>query len=337
MTRPELTDALAMEVLQDAGLARGGQNGVDLQPLGGGVSSIVMLAETPGHARYVLKQPRPRFTTKAEWIVPTQRIHVEAAVNHWLEAGLGPGNARVPAVHHFDQANEVLVTEAAPADWMQWKARLLDGVVEPKRAEAAGYLLRRIHALGDRLTDPRMFRNDELFDAQRIDPYWRTAAANEPKGAKALAELTKLFHERSDFVHGDFSPKNLLAGPRAEQLMLVDHEVATRGDAAFDLGFFLTHFLAKTIHLPRERDVLIDAMAAFWSGYGRERLEATDPEREARTIRYLGAIALARARGKSPLEYLSAASRDRLAEIALQLLRKKSGEWAEVVELARET
>lgn len=333
MTRPELDDALALEILQEAGLVRKRAD-VHLAPLGGGVSSIVYKAETPGGA-YVLKQPRPQFTTAAEWLVPTQRIHVEAAVNHWLEAGLGPGNARVPAVHHFDTRREVLVTEAAPSDWTQWKAQLLDGIVDPERAATAGRLLRRIHALGDALPDSGTFHNDELFHAQRIDPYWRTAARNEPSAAKPLEELIAMFHERRDFVHGDYSPKNLLAGPRSDQLMLVDHEVATRGDCAFDLGFFLTHFLAKSLHVPGKRAAFLEAASAFWSGYGRERLEAIDPTREARAIRYLGGVAFARARGKSVLEYLSDDERDRLADVALGLLRDPPNAWPEVVSTVR--
>ena len=47
-------------------------------------------------------------------------------------------------------------------------------------------------------------------------------------------------------VLGDFSPKNILV--HAHGLILLDFECAHAGDAAFDLGFFLSHLLLKTIH-----------------------------------------------------------------------------------------
>ena len=51
------------------------------------------------------------------------------------------------------------------------------------------------------------------------------------------------------FVHGDYSPKNMLIDPQG-QLMLLDFECAHAGDPAFDLGFFLTHLFLKG--LPRQ-------------------------------------------------------------------------------------
>ena len=44
-------------------------------------------------------------------------------------------------------------------------------------------------------------------------------------------------------VLGDFSPKNILV--HSAGLILLDFECAHAGDAAFDLGFFLSHLLLK--------------------------------------------------------------------------------------------
>ena len=50
-------------------------------------------------------------------------------------------------------------------------------------------------------------------------------------------------------VLGDFSPKNILV--HSGGLILLDFECAHAGDAAFDLGFFLSHLVLKAIHMGR--------------------------------------------------------------------------------------
>ena len=71
---------------------------------------------------------------------------------------------------------------------------------------------------------------------------------------------------RSDaLVHGDFSPKNVLVYNR--QLILLDHEVLHFGDPAFDIGFSLTHFLSKALHLPQKRRHLSEPRSYTGSFY----------------------------------------------------------------------
>ena len=49
-------------------------------------------------------------------------------------------------------------------------------------------------------------------------------------------------------MHADFSPKNVLITD--ERIVLVDFETGHLGDPAFDLGFFLSHLLLKTVLRP---------------------------------------------------------------------------------------
>ncbi len=102
--------------------------------------------------------------------------------------------------------------------------------------------------------------------------------------------------------------------------MLLDYEVAHWGNPSFDLGFGLTHFLAKALHLPQHGAAFSAAARGFWRCYqARVRLPAAS---RAGAGHHLAAVLLARMDGKSPLEYFTdEARRDivrRLTRAALQ-------------------
>jgi 5-methylthioribose kinase len=109
-------------------------------------------------------------------------------------------------------------------------------------------------------------------------------------------------------VLADFSPKNILvSGPR---LALVDFETGHYGDPAFDLGFFLSHLLLKTI-LHRDRFAEYAGLTThFWQAYraGLE-LSPTDhrwgaPPLETRALGHLALCLWARIDATSKIDYL---------------------------------
>jgi 5-methylthioribose kinase len=135
-----------------------------------------------------------------------------------------------------------------------------------------------------------------------------------------LTDLIAATLDRRDtLVHGDYSPKNVLV--HAGRLILLDHEVVHFGDPGFDLGFSLTHFLSKAHHLPERRADFARAAARYWAAYRATTGDApwTDGL-EARAVRHTLACLLARVRGRSPLEYLDEAERDRQARAAVALM-----------------
>ena len=95
-------------------------------------------------------------------------------------------------------------------------------------------------------------------------------------------------------------------------LILLDFECAHAGDAAFDLGFFLSHLLLKTIRAAATIDSLPRATSALTPCSGRAYLDRRGLETAARSelvgraILHVAACVLARVDGKSPVEYLDA-------------------------------
>jgi aminoglycoside phosphotransferase (APT) family kinase protein len=124
---------------------------------------------------------------------------------------------------------------------------------------------------------------------------------------------------RDTLVHGDYSPKNVLV--REERLILLDHEVIHFGDAAFDLGFGLTHFLSKANHLPEKRSAFAEAARLYWSVY-REEIGVLPwvEGLEQRTVRHTLGCLLARVAGRSPLEYLAEEELVHQREAVLELI-----------------
>jgi 5-methylthioribose kinase len=111
--------------------------------------------------------------------------------------------------------------------------------------------------------------------------------------------VARLLKARRCLVHGDFSPKNLMAYP--DRMLMLDFEVAHYGDPAFDVAFLLALVLLDGI---RHRDGSFAREALrFWRVYSREA-GAVAPA-PADVVAELGCIVLARVDGKSRLAHLT--------------------------------
>ena len=175
-------------------------------------------------------------------------------------------------------------------------------------------------------------------------------------------------------VLADFSPKNILwivggddaepgqsevASPSGDRLALVDFETAHFGDPAFDVGFFMSHLLLKSICW-RSREPHgttgeeIHRFARLWWDHYSEQIsrpnavsdrpaESTETQRsptmdepaqpvateafnahqrsfDARSAHHLAACGLARIRGKSPVDYLDESLQAKVSEIFTGML-----------------
>jgi hypothetical protein len=105
----------------------------------------------------------------------------------------------------------------------------------------------------------------------------------------------------------------------------VDCEVAWYGDAAFDIAFLLNHLLLKSLVHPSHGDVLETMAASAWSSYLAERFagakDSSKTPLDQNTGELLLLLLLARIDGKSPVEYLVDAQRERVRTFAVKRLR----------------
>jgi aminoglycoside phosphotransferase (APT) family kinase protein len=214
-----------------------------------------------------------------------------------------------------DRENYLFSMTAAPEGHSTWKERLLAGNADASIAETCGRSLGRLHAatwsnreLAERLGDR------SIFDALRIDPYYRAVAAIDADLRPHIQRLIDSVANHSlCLVHADFSPKNLLVyeDEGKTELTLIDFETGHFGDPAFDVGFFTSHLVLKcAYHAARGNQFweywrLVDA---FWRAYlpaVQAVAGANIADLEPRMLQNLGGCLLARLEGKSPVDYLT--------------------------------
>jgi 5-methylthioribose kinase len=357
----EITAENAADYLRQTGRANATDQ-VDVRELTGGVSNAVYYvtqrATSGAETRFVLKQARPQLRVAQPWFCSVERNWRELSVLRTCQSvldrtPLAPDlcterelAATTPAVLWEDRENFAFAMTAAPPEHVVWKQLLLQGDLQDemldgqnrKIAEACGRLLARLHSgswQGESIR--RELGNTELFDALRVDPYYRTVATIH---ADLHAALEPLIHAHENHpravVHADFSPKNLLVyrnGDRTE-LMMVDFETGHFGDPAFDVGFFLTHLVLKTfLFADRGNSKMLMLGILFWSAYFAalgEPLAEEKPSLRRRAMQHLGGCVLARLDGKSPVEYLDEPRRREAARaFARRLLLDPADDWGE--------
>jgi aminoglycoside phosphotransferase (APT) family kinase protein len=300
--------------------------------LPGGVSCRTVRVDRPSGEGWVLKQALPRLRVEADWFSSPERIHREALTMEML-GGLVPAGS-IPRLIFEDRSQDLVAMEAIAEPHDVWKQLLLEARVEDDHVRQFGVLLACIHreARARRDQFESAFADRSYFETLRLDPYYAHSGREVPAAA---AFLEALMAETRDTLltatHGDYSPKNVLV--RRGRLVLLDHEVMHWGDGAFDLGFAMTHLLAKSRHVEGAGARFLAATHLFWTSY---REDAGDPfdrtEYEGRVVRHTLACLLARAVGKSPLEYLGQGAKEAQAAAALSLMSAGPTTVAELVE-----
>jgi fructosamine-3-kinase len=304
--------------------------------LSGGVSCDVYLVEVGGES-YCLKRALPKLRVEADWRAPVERSSSEVA---WMKlAGtIAPDN--VPEIVGEDSRRHIFAMEYfPPAEYPVWKTLLSEDRADPAFAGDVGAVIAQIHsATAGRPDIAAAFANDAQFLALRLDPFLLYTATKHDDVAPELRALADgVAKSRIALMHGDVSPKNILAGPDGP--VFLDAETTCYGDPAFDLAFCLTHLLLKCVWHPEWAMDYLECFAEMKSTY----LDAVDWEDpagiETRTVQLVPALLLARVDGKSPAEYLTTdAQRNFVRDNAKRLLVQNaaslddlSEQWGEAV------
>lgn len=293
---PEILDALRrMKVV-------GANETPPIVPLSGGVSGDVFRVELAS-GPICVKQALPKLRVAAEWLAPIERIHSEA---DWFRFAGEVEPGCVPRIIAEDRtAHLFAMNYFEPADYPGWKAQLLDGQVDSDFAGEVGRATASIHrASAGRADVAAKFDHGDWFMALRIEPYLLyTAKAHPDRAARIEAMARDLAASRIALMHGDVSPKNILAGPKGP--IFLDAETACYGDPAFDLAFCLNHLLLKCVWAPARVSAYIRAFGALRHAYFTQASWEDADGLDRRTAGLLSAFLLARIDGKSPVEYIT--------------------------------
>jgi 5-methylthioribose kinase len=303
-----------------------------IQVLRGGVSNRTVLVQREDGDSWVLKQALEKLRVATDWFSDPRRIHREAQGLRWL-AQIAPTGTTTQLVFE-DGLNHIIAMTAVPQPHENWKILLLAGRIQTDDVHQFAALLAAIHSRAYEMRDTiaPLFDDRTFFETLRIEPYYRYTASQHPKTQPFFSDLiNETSCSRLTIVHGDYSPKNVLV--YKGRLILLDHEVIHFGDPAFDIGFSLTHLLSKAHHLTGHRCQLIEQAHAYWTAYRTSSQDIVQTEGfEERAARHTLACLLARVDGRSPLEYLTPAEKQRQREAVLALIESPPAEIGDLIE-----
>ena len=293
------------------------RSSLSIESLGGGVSNTVLLVEAREN-RFIVKQSLGKLRVEQDWFADRERIFRESEAIRALAPHLPVGS--VPDILFEDRENCLYAMTAAPRGAQTWKSLLMQGQIDLRTVETVARMQGVMISVS--MADAglaRKFSDQTVFDQLRLDPYYRFTASRHPDLSTAFESLIEYCsRERLSLVHGDWSPKNFLVGD--ESVMAIDFEVIHFGDPAFDTAFILNHMALKSLCLPERASDFRAAAEHYWRTLTRE-LPVNLREFEARTVRHLGGLLLARVDGKSPVEYVSEEPmRQRIRAVARSLI-----------------
>ena len=305
------------QIVIDTGLDDGKGIGA-IEPLEGGVSSDIAVVTLPD-GKVCVKRALAKLKVEADWRVPVER---NAAEYRWYEAAAAIVPGCVPQLYgHSASAQGFVMAYLPPSTHKNWKSELMAGVVDPSFAGQVGAALGKIHrATASDKSIAERFANADDFHAIRIEPYLCFTATLNPDIADTLVALAEEQHRtRIALVHGDISPKNILAGPHGP--VFLDAECANHGDPAFDVAFCLNHLLLKMIIRPSCVALLRQSARNLCDAHRRSVAWEDPRDFDRRTARLLPGLMLGRVDGKSPVEYFDTHQRTRVRQIARDWLQ----------------
>jgi aminoglycoside phosphotransferase (APT) family kinase protein len=305
-----------LDFLRRAGLA-GSDESPAVEALAGGVSSEIWrvdLASGP----VCVKRALPRLRVAQNWEAPVERNRYEYL---WMKEAARAVPGAAPAVLAADDAAGLFAMQyLEPRRHPLWKEQLRRAHADADFAARVGSSLAAIHAATSGRAFAALFPTDAIFHAIRLEPYLVATAKKHPDLASEINSLVEITATtKLAVVHGDVSPKNILAGPQGP--VFLDAECAWFGDPAFDLAFCLNHLLLKCAWVPQATARFLSCFDALASSYLSGVTWESAAALEARAAALLPGLLLARVDGKSPVEYLTQeAEKQKVRDFARGLL-----------------
>jgi tRNA A-37 threonylcarbamoyl transferase component Bud32 len=305
--------------------------------LTGGVSNDVFAVSQPAGATtgltldLVVKQSLPELRVAQTWAAPVERILAEATALRTVR-GITPDS--VPHLVDVDDVAMTVTMTRAPRALGNLKEALMAGTVELGSARSLGGRLGRWHRRTAGDVETREAFPDTFFDALRVEPYYRHTARVHPGLADVIASYAdELVNHRSCLVHGDFTPKNVLA--EGDVVCVLDWEVAHFGNPVFDLASMPTHLILKAVHRPDHLVEYRQFAETFLAAYDLEHGPLDEASRRSLTG-HIGCLLLARVDGKSPADYLTEPQRHTVRALARRVLIESPASPQAIWEVLRE-
>jgi len=282
-------------------------------PLEGGVASDVRVVETR-EGPIVVKKALAKLKVAADWFSDPSRSLVEVAAIQAFGDVADPRN--FPQIVWVRPDEHCFAMRLVDPRLRNWKTDLLAGRIDLATVARAGTVLGTMHSNSAARKDiAERFEELRFFRELRIEPFFDYVAERKPDLAPLIRKVaTELQHRRQALVHGDFSPKNILAD--GDEIVVLDFEVTHWGDPRFDVGFCLAHLILKSALADGYPNEMRAAIGAFLDAYRKAGLPVID----AGLAEVTACLLLARLFGKSPPDYLERVDAPLVEHVARTLL-----------------
>jgi Ser/Thr protein kinase RdoA (MazF antagonist) len=204
-----------------------------------------------------------------------------------------------------DEIDHVLVMEAAPPEWSPYKALLLRGAGSPRTAALVATALGTWHGRtwGSAEIESTFGRPEDL-EALRTRPYFVAAAEQASAFAPLMSRAIAIMRSPGrSLVHGDATPKNVLASEASDRAWLLDGEVAHYGRPELDVAMWCSHLVLKLNRRAQNAKDAGAALVSFIDAY--QASEARDRLESDALATLTAAVLLARLHGMSKIDYLA--------------------------------
>lgn len=173
----------------------------------------------------------------------------------------------VPEIVHTDPENQMLVMSCAPEGATSLQARWLKGELDANVTAMTGSLVGWMHAVSHSDEEvARQFGDKRLFEEVRLSSTYTEVAARHARLAGSIgAHAAALAMSSIAFVHGDFTPENLMV--EGERLFLVDFEAGHFGHPCFDTASFLADLTVMALASGERKDEFMPLLLSFWNAY----------------------------------------------------------------------
>ena len=211
-----------------------------------------------------------------------ERLNTERMALKWLNTGIR-SETLFPQVVRWDKKEKMLVISHPCSDGQWLEDRLKAGKLDAWAIRQLGVYLASCHdapAPGEAFWGAANEDALHWFSAlqQHLSPLKKHVAYERYFGEIDQLQVNSVQSTEKQFVQLDFQPKNILINPSSRQTAVVDFERSgSIGDPAFELGFFMGHYLFNAASAGQEVAAL-NLLQIFLQSYAVSRdIPANDP------------------------------------------------------------
>lgn len=292
-----------------------------------------------GKGDLIVKQAGSTMSHFADEPITPRRAEIEhAALACWSEIAAVHGLATcVPEVRKYDAKHRTHIFTAIPEPAQILSVHLLQGNPQEGALQKIAHLFAIVHSTTHDSAELRQqfSGTDGLILKMKFFHFHMRDAVQQPElRAKLSALIDTTLSTHLALTHNDTNPKNILIN--GDTPVLIDYELASYGDPAFDLGTLFGQYYLCAILNFAARQKYFAAIRSAWETYCATCRIPIITEREAVIVQHFSPFVWGRTFGRVSVPHLPTALRVILERISYAILLRPCQSFEESFALVEE-